>query len=429
MEYHILDNDYYKFTMQSRLYYLRNVARFDIMPQRVEYRFVNRGDHEFNFTEDELRNEINNLLNTPTINMHELNYLKGATTLNHDYLDWLSRLDKPYEGAKVYIHMHGEGKLDLTISGYWLDCILLEVPVMALISELNNTTANVLSSNEKFDKLYMEIYRREHKGLTANVLSSNEKFDKLYMEIYRREHKELMEFGTRRRSSAAYQRNMFNHAVSVCSSTVDKIRTSNVLLSMKNGLCPVGTIAHEWFLANYAMSDIESATTRSILSWNDKISEDDHTAYLTDTFTSPVFFKSLGANLLKVRNVRQDSGDPLQFVENYTKALTNAAFHNGTLKDLDFKEFTIIFSDSLNLEKVTTIIEFMKKINLGYNYKFGIGTYLSNYSQTPLNIVIKPFVFDYTPVCKLSDVEGKITGGDTYMIKSFVNNFLGKKER
>lgn len=401
MEYHILDNDYYKFTMQSRLYYLKHVAGFNIMPEKVEYQFVNRGEHCFNFTEDQLDAEIKNLLATPTINKQEVDFLK-STSLNHEYVDWFAGLEKPYEGAHIDYNMYDDGQLRLSIVGKWLDCILLEVPIMALISELNNITIKLPRSNDRFEKLYT----------TVKVQAK----------------KDLMEFGTRRRITAAYQRYMFNFFINREKSYSDRMKTSNVLLSMQNNLQPVGTIAHEWFLANYAMSDIAHSTKRSILSWSDKISLGDYTAYLTDTFTSPVFFKSLGADLLNVRRVRQDSGDPCKFVEDYTMALTNAAYQNGTLKKLDFSNYTIIFSDSLNQEKIENIINHMTKINLGFDYKFGVGTYLSNNAETPLNIVIKPFKFDYTPVCKLSDVEGKITGSNGRTVQSEVNKFLGKRD-
>ena len=74
---------------------------------------------------------------------------------------------------------------------------------------------------------------------------------------------------------------------------------------------------------------------------------------------------------------------------------------------------TIIFSDSLNLDKVKHIAEYCQdKIGIS----FGIGTNFTNdVGLKPMNIVIKmtealPEAESWTPVVKLSDVAGKHSG-------------------
>jgi len=106
--------------------------------------------------------------------------------------------------------------------------------------------------------------------------------------------------------------------------------------------------------------------------------------------------------------VRWDSGDPIVFTD---KALK----HYEAMK-IDPKSKTIVYSDSLNVEKVRQIKE---HVNGRIHDVYGIGTYLSNdVGVNPLNIVIKLFEVkpngakSFVPTVKLSDDRGKYTGSD-----------------
>ena len=128
---------------------------------------------------------------------------------------------------------------------------------------------------------------------------------------------------------------------------------------------------------------------------------------LTDTYTSEQFFRTFSTKQAKLFDgVRQDSGDPLKFVD------MTLDFYKS--KRIDPTTKTIIFSDSLNLEKVEKI---HKYINGRINDAYGIGTFLTNdCGVNPLNIVIKlsqvysDETNEWIDVVKLSDDKGKHTG-------------------
>lgn len=78
-------------------------------------------------------------------------------------------------------------------------------------------------------------------------------------------------------------------------------------------------------------------------------------------------------------------------------------------------EKTLLFSDSLDFERATRIY---KEVKPWAGVAFGIGTYLSNPLDNPLNIVMKVTKCNGHDVAKLSDVEGKgMCKNDKYVAK------------
>ncbi|NLE01138.1 MAG: hypothetical protein GX640_14820 [Fibrobacter sp.] len=126
---------------------------------------------------------------------------------------------------------------------------------------------------------------------------------------------------------------------------------------------------------------------------------------LTDTFTTDLFFSIFDTRFAKLFDgVRQDSGDPIVFAE-------KAIEHYKKLR-IDPMSKTIVFSDSLNVDKVEEINNYCKgKIRPTY----GIGTHLTNdVGVKPLNMVIKLTAIragdKWVPTVKISDDKGKHTG-------------------
>lgn len=123
----MLDNDFYKFTMQH--------AVIKLFPKaKARYEFINRGEHSFppGFA-DALRNSINKLANLQ-LTREEKRYLKETCSyLDPTYLDFLQGYR--YDPEEVTVSQNGE-HLHVNIEGYWYRTILWEVPIMALISEL-----------------------------------------------------------------------------------------------------------------------------------------------------------------------------------------------------------------------------------------------------------------------------------------------------
>lgn len=122
---------------------------------------------------------------------------------------------------------------------------------------------------------------------------------------------------------------------------------------------------------------------------------------LTDTITTDCFLKDFGLTYATLfSGVRHDSGDPFEWGEKMYK-------HYQAL-GIDSKSKTLLFSDSLNLDKAHELYAHFKD---RFKVAFGIGTYLANDTGEkgikPLNIVMKVIRCNGQPVAKISDTPGK----------------------
>lgn len=368
----IIDNDFYKFTMQfgvTKLYP-------DVM---ARYKFINRGEHQFpvGFAE-ELQKEINAMASLALTKDEKNFFTTNCSYLSPAYLDFLQGYR--YDPNEVKITQNG-ADVEVHVEGYWYRTILWEVPILCLISEIFYKLTNAQRiSNE-------EITKR-----------TSDKVD-----LYNRLGVTVAEFGTRRRHSYEV------HDVVMKELTNHKgksfVGTSNVHFAHKYGVKPIGTHAHEWFMFHGARYGFKIANSISLDRWV-KVYYGDLGIALTDTYTSDVFFGQFDKKLSKLFDgVRHDSGDPIEFGEK-----TIAHYEKMGINPL-FK--TIIFSDGLNSEKVEMITKAFKgRIGLS----FGIGTNLTNDTDLkPMNIVMKlteisSIDIKWTGVVKLSDEKNKHTG-------------------
>ncbi len=368
----ILDNDFYKFTMQHAVVKLFPKAK-------ARYQFINRGKHDFpNGFSEELRGAIAKLAKL-RLTLQEKNYF--ATTcpyIDPTYFDFLQGYH--YDPEEVHIEQRG-GELSVAIAGYWYRTILWEVPIMSLICELYY---RMTEQQRQPDEQVIEVAR--HK-----------------IERYRELGVTIAEFGTRRRHSYAVHRLVIQTLKTA--GTEAFIGTSNVHMAMLNQTKPIGTHAHEWFMFHAAKYGYKMANLLGLEHWSD-VYRGDLGIALSDTYTTDVFFTQFDKKLTKLFDgVRHDSGDPLVFADK--------AIGHYQQKGIDPLSKTIIFSDGLNDEKVTRIAEHCRG-RIGMS--FGIGTNFTNdVGLTPLNIVIKmteafPEEAQWTPVIKLSDEPGKHTG-------------------
>ncbi|MGZ5193292.1 MAG: nicotinate phosphoribosyltransferase [Kaistella sp.] len=384
----ILDNDFYKITMQN--------AVVKLFPnEKVKYSFINRGKHHFPKGFDaELRKAVNAMAEMK-LTKEEKEYLRiTCPYLDLPYLDFLAGYH--YDPSEVHI-VQTENDLEVTVVGEWYRTILWEVPLLALISELHY----VMNGMER-DSDHTVVQNTLEKANELNDLGVN-----------------FAEFGTRRRHS--YQ----VHDLVVNALTQNKSSkftgSSNVHFAMKYGVKPIGTHAHEWFMFHAAEYGFKMANALSLEHWVD-VYRGDLGVALSDTYTTEVFFEQFDKKFAKLFDgVRHDSGDPIEFaektIEHYQKHGINPLFKY------------IIFSDGLNLEKVAEITNACKgKIGIS----FGIGTNLTNdVGVKPMNIVMKLIAAqsvsgDWTPTVKLSDEHGKYTG-DPKMIE-LAKEFLRIKD-
>lgn len=368
----ILDNDFYKFTMQH--------AVVQLFPRaKAKYQFINRGKHPFPDGFGELLKKAVKEMESLKLSKEEKKYLeKTCPYLAPTYLDFLQGYR--YDSNEVEITQNG-AELSVKVSGLWYRAIMWEVPIMSLICEL-----------------YYEATHQQRISDEEVIALAQEKISK-----YKALDISLAEFGTRRRHS--YQVHDLTTKTLVESGKNTFIGTSNVHLAMKHQTKPIGTHAHEWFMFHGAKFGFKMANLLGLENWSD-VYRGDLGIALSDTYTSEVFFTQFDKKFSKLFDgVRHDSGDPLEFADMTIQHYEN----NG----IDPKTKTIIFSDGLNYEKVERIAKYCRdRIRIS----FGVGTSLTNdVGLKPMNIVIKmiealPEEGAWTPVIKLSDEKNKHTG-------------------
>ena len=374
----ILDNDFYKITMQN--------AVVKLFPnEKVKYEFINRGKHHFPKGFDaELRKSVNAMAELK-LTKNEKEFLRETCPyLDLPYLDFLAGYH--YDPSEVKIEQT-ENELRVTVEGEWYRTILWEVPLLALISELHYKMNNMERDSDEM--------------VIASTLEKAEELNKLGVTF--------AEFGTRRRHSYKVHDLVVDTLVKNKNSTF--IGSSNIHFAMKYGVKPIGTHAHEWFMFHAAEYGFKMANALSLEHWVD-VYRGDLGVALSDTYTTEVFFQQFDKKFAKLFDgVRHDSGDPIEFahktIEHYKANCINPLFKY------------IIFSDCLNMEKVAEITHACKdKIGIS----FGIGTNLTNdVGVKPMNIVMKLIAAksvngDWIPTVKLSDEHGKYTG-DPKMIE------------
>jgi len=368
----LLDNDFYKITMQQGVIKLfpHSMAR---------YEFINRGKHEFPEGFAEILRKAVDKMAELRLSAQEKEYLATACPyLEPTYLDFLQGYR--YNPSEVKIEQNGSD-LKVSIEGYWYRTILWEVPIMALICELY-------------------YYVKGAEPITPELVNTvnREKIEK-----YGRLGVTIAEFGTRRRHSYDVHSKVVQALSEFGAGTF--VGTSNVHFAMLHNTKPIGTHAHEWFMFHAAKYGFKMSNSLGLEHWT-AVYRGDLGIALADTYTTEIFFEQFDKKFSKLFDgVRHDSGDPIVFAEktiNHYKRL-----------GIDPLSKTIIFSDSLNYDKVERIANFCKgKIGMS----FGIGTNFTNdVGLAPLNIVIKmtealPENQTWIPVVKLSDEKGKYTG-------------------
>lgn len=364
------DNDLYKFTTM-------NAIQKKFPDAEVVYRFVNRGDTRFpeGFAQA-LRKEVDEMQYLSLSKTAEQFMRKKCYYFDAVFFDLLKGFR--FNPAEVKIQQN-EGRLSIEIRGLWYRTVLWEVPLMALISEL-----------------YFRMTGQQAREVDTRTIEKARHFARLKAEI--------SEFGTRRRFSFQVQ----DQVVGLLKQHLGPCLkgSSNVFLSMKYDLTPMGTHPHEWFMYHGTHYGYRAANAQALANWVD-VYKGNLGIALTDTYTTSNFFDSFTTLYAKLFDgLRWDSGDPFKFTE---KALN----HYHSLR-IDPRSKTIVYSDALNGKEVEKIKAF---VNGRIHDVYGIGTYLSNDAGAePLNMVIKLFECKpkgcrmFLSAVKLSDVADKHTG-------------------
>ncbi len=368
----ILDNDFYKFTMQY--------AVIKLFPKaKARYQFINRGKHEYppGFAQ-KLKESIDELAKLKLTKEEKVFFAENCPYIDPTYFDFLQGYR--YDPDEVTIEQNGS-ELTVKIEGYWYRTILWEVPIMSLICELY---------------YQMTGQKRVNDQEVADIVTSKmNKYDKLDITI--------ADFGTRRRHSFEVHDLVIKTLINHPSKTF--IGTSNLHFAMRYNTKQIGTHAHEWFMFHAAKYGYKMANLLGLENWAD-VYRGDLGIALSDTYTTDAFFKQFNKKLTKLFDgIRHDSGDPIEFAQK--------TINHYIAQGINPLSKTIIFSDGLDNEKVEKITAFC---NDKIGYSFGIGTDFTNDVGLPrLNIVLKmtealPEDSEWTPVIKLSDEPMKHTG-------------------
>jgi nicotinate phosphoribosyltransferase len=232
----LLDTDLYKFTMWQAM-----LHRF---PQsQAEYRFVCRNTPAWPLARllPELQEQLDALC-ALTFRDDELAYLRGLRFIKSDFVDFL----RIFRFQRAFIEAWVEGDvLHVAARGPQVHVMAFEVFVLAIVNELYFRRCDA-------DAALAEGRRRL--ALKVDKLLPFERG------VVRRGHPlELTDFGTRRRFSAAWQREV----VATLAQRLPGVfkGTSNVRLAKELGLVAIGTMAHE-YLQTYQTLGCGCATSR-----------------------------------------------------------------------------------------------------------------------------------------------------------------------
>lgn len=360
----LLDTDLYKFTMMQAVLHRFSMAE-------VEYQFRCRARREpLRVSAERVRAEVAGLCRL-RLRPREVDYLRSLRYLTRDFVEFLKIFQLQEEHVQVAEAADG---LKITIRGPWLHTILFEVPILAIVSELQHVDDGVGADLPETGRA-----RLEDKIAQVRAIDGASEFH-------------FAEFGTRRRFSRAWQRQVIRRLATAVPEHL--AGTSNVLFAMELGLVPIGTMGHEFLQACQALGPRVVDSQRFALeSWAQEY-RGDLGIVLTDVIGLDAFLRDFDRYFCKLFDgVRHDSGDPIHWGERILDHYRRMG--------VDPMTKTLVFSDGLDIPEAARIHRhFHGRVRLG----FGIGTALTNdCGYAPPDMIIKMTRCNGQAVAKISD--------------------------
>jgi len=396
----MLDTDFYKFTMQQVVF-----KKFPDI--EVEYEFKNRTKGtKLDYDKYNLKIQAEIFAISKLVFQNdELDYLESLNLFSSGYLNFLQQSRLRPVDVNVF---DDNGNIGIKVKGTWLNTILWEVPLLAIISELyteqNNiegdgyyTSCCVGNLGRKIEILNNYNYRCSTGAINYPMGLTSLKY---------------ADFGTRRR----YSKDIQNYVIKTLLDRITKnslIGTSNVYLAKKYNVKPIGTMAHEYIQAMQALVRLKDSQKYAFQTWADVYRGNLGTA-LSDTLGMDTFYKDFDMYFSKLFDgARHDSGSPDvwcdKLIEHYISM------------NIDPMTKTAVFSDGLTFPEM---IRLHKKYSSRIKVSFGIGTNLTNdCGIKPLQIVIKMTRCNGQPVAKISDSKGKQMCNDKEYLKYLATQF------
>ncbi|GMM31499.1 nicotinate phosphoribosyltransferase [Martiniozyma asiatica (nom. inval.)] len=410
----LLDTDLYKLTMQAAIHkYYANVP--------CVFKLTNRTPDKKLTPEalDWLNEQIQSLGNL-RFKKDELDFLRlKVGYLGEDYFKWLESFQlKPSEQIKL--NVNGDA-MELLVEGPWDVVTLYEIPVLALVSES-----------------YFRFIDTEWK-LNGKIVKDNDSSMQLVVDHAKQKSSELLEagcvfseFGSRRRRSLSVHKAVMKGIMAAVNEGAGPgkcLGTSNVLLAKEFGTNPIGTIGHEWMMGVGAIAFSKSKNYTAYTNAN-KLSVEQYVGLvglknaglaLTDTYGTENFLQQFEEPYIgSYIGMRQDSGDPSDYVRKVSKWYKEKGYYNEKAK-------MVCFSDSLNVAKCIKLKAVCEN-ECGMKASFGIGTNFTNdFDSEPMNIVCKLLSCGGAWAIKISDNAGKNMGDDATV--QGVKKALGYVER
>lgn len=366
----LLDTDFYKLTMMQIAYHQFNEAV-------VEYRFKCRtkGIDLIPFI-DAINKAIVDYCQL-TFTKDELAFLKDTGLFKETFLAFLAQ----YQPNASYVTVQPSGvdaEIDIIVRGPWVQTILFEVPVLAIVNEIyfQNLCPN-------------PDYEEGQKRLQAKI-------DLIKMNTVRPKTFAISDFGTRRRFSREWQ----DHVVSELVAQIPQHLkgTSNVFLAKKYGLLALGTMAHEFLQAMQVLgNNLAQFQTFALEAWAQEYRGKLGIA-LSDVMGFNAFLREFDLYFCKLYDgMRHDSDDPFVWGEKAIQHYLN----NGVSP----QNKVLLFSDSLT---IPLCLALHKQFSDRSIPQYGVGTNLTHdLGYKPLSIVMKMTMCNGQPVAKISDAAGK----------------------
>jgi nicotinate phosphoribosyltransferase len=305
--------------------------------------------------------------------------------LSNSYTNYLKTFKLP-----EYNLYEDNGNIKMRVEGSWLDVSMWETYVMTILASMHTLSKPGVGGGIPsigFDRLNSKI----------DILKNHPDI-------------KIMEFGTRRCAHPDWQHYVLHRLVSECPDNI--LGTSNVYLTMKLGISPMGTMAHE--LQMMMMGIIISGASQSNLRYElrsidnrimgewEQMYPYDLRVFLPDTFSTIRTLEGISARrLFDWKGIRIDSMDPE----------LGARIYKDRLNDLEIpvEDKLVVPSDGLTIESIIKMHSNIR--STGLNPVYGWGSSLSNdVGLKNLRIVYKPVESCGVKVCKLSDNPNKHTG-------------------
>jgi nicotinate phosphoribosyltransferase len=343
---------------------------------QVKYLFKNRTkDRDLRPYADEIAEELARYA-TLRFLPEEIAFLRSIRWFRRDFVDSLVGYQPDF--ADVTLDMSGED-LSIEVAGTWEQTIWWEVPLLAIVNEVffRNTTEREQAHEVGRERLKIKIAQlrqaEQEEGLKPPII----------------------EFGTRRRFSAAWQEEVLTTLVSALGDQL--IGTSNVGLAHRYNLKPMGTMAHEFLQAMQAFYPLAEFQQMAFENWIQQYRGDLGIA-LSDVVGMDAFLRDFDLLLCKAFDgARHDSGDPKVWVD---KLIAHYEANR-----IDPRTKMAVFSDGLD---IPTMLDLERYVGGRIKTSYGIGTNLSNdCGPKALQIVMKMIECNGQPVAKVSDSPGK----------------------